>query len=92
MGKADICTWGLHANVRVRALCRPSPLYRAYAPYQQLEYVSESPKLPYGYFGTVVMVLFADRLFQAYAAGELRRHGLGPFAVPASAGRPAAVA
>ena len=63
---------------------------RAWKPYQQLEYVPESPKLPYGYFGTVVLVLFADHLFRAHATAELRRRGLGPFA-PAGA-EPAAVA
>ena len=63
---------------------------RAWKPYQQLEHVPESPKLPYGYFGTVVLVLFADHLFRAHATAELRRRGLGPFA-PAGA-EPAAVA
>jgi alkane 1-monooxygenase len=57
----------------------------AWKPYQHLEYVEESPKLPYGYFGTVVMVLFADHLFRAYAAGELHRRGLGPFGEDRSA-------
>ncbi len=56
----------------------------AWKPYHRLEFVEESPKLPYGYFGTVVMVLFADRRFRAYATEELRRRGLGPFAATAS--------
>lgn len=62
----------------------------AWKPYQQLELRAESPKLPSGYFGTVVMVLFADRRFRAYATAELRRRGLGPFA--AAEPRPAVAA
>jgi alkane 1-monooxygenase len=57
----------------------------AWKPYQQLEHVRESPKLPYGYFGTVWMVLFADDRFRAYATEELRRRRLGPFATAARA-------
>jgi alkane 1-monooxygenase len=56
--------------------------HHAYAsrPYQQLRYFEESPKMPYGYFGTVALALFRDRLLRRMLTKELRRCGLGPFA------------
>ena len=56
--------------------------HHAYAarPYQQLRYVEESPKLPYGYFGTVVLALFRKRQLRDRLAAELERRRLGPFA------------
>lgn len=49
-------------------------------PYQQLQVNEESPRLPYGYFGTVVLVLFANKKFRCLALLELQRRRLGPFA------------
>jgi len=49
-------------------------------PYQQLRYFDESPKLRYGYFGTVTWLIFANRSFRAAMAAELERRKLGPFA------------
>ena len=56
--------------------------HHAYAsrPYQQLRYFDESPKLPYGYFGTVVLLIFRNARFRALMAAELERARLGPFA------------
>jgi alkane 1-monooxygenase len=56
--------------------------HHAYAarPYQQLRFMEESPKLPYGYFGTVLMVLFRNRTLQRIMTAELARKRLGPFA------------
>jgi len=48
-------------------------------PYQQLRYFEESPKLRYGYFGTVVWLLSDNDTFRAAMAKELERKGLGPF-------------
>ena len=48
-------------------------------PYQQLRYCDESPKLPYGYLGTVVL-LNRRRRFEALMTEELKRRRLGPFA------------
>ena len=78
----------LHAGRPLAA--RRSPRVRLARRTSSCATVEESPKLPYGYFGTVVLVLFADHLFRAHATAELRRRGLGPFA-PAAA-EPAAVA
>lgn len=56
--------------------------HHAYAsrPYQQLRYFEESPKLPYGYFGTVVLLIVANARFRKLMTAELERCQLGPFA------------
>lgn len=62
-------------------LTRHSDHHRfAQRPYQDLRLNEDSPRLPYGYFGTVVMVVFRNRQFRRWAAAELERRGLGPFA------------
>lgn len=48
-------------------------------PYQELRHFGESPKLPSGYFGMVVRVIFANRKLRATLTEELRRTRLGPF-------------
>jgi alkane 1-monooxygenase len=48
-------------------------------PYQQLRHFDESPKLPYGYFGSVVMAIFRNGTFRAQLTTELERRRLGPF-------------
>jgi alkane 1-monooxygenase len=54
-------------------------------PYQQLRHLADSPKLPYGYFGTVVFLLVRNGRFREVMTAELQRCRLGPFA---SAGVP----
>jgi alkane 1-monooxygenase len=54
-------------------------------PYQQLRYWEESPKLPYGYFGTVVLLLVRNGRFRELMTQELERRRLGPFADAAPA-------
>lgn len=56
--------------------------HHAYAsrPYQQLRYFEESPKLPYGYFGTVVFLIARNKRFRAVMDRELQRRQLGPYA------------
>ena len=54
-------------------------------PYQQLRYFEESPKLPYGYFGTTLLTLFARRRLRRLLTTELERRELGPFARAATA-------
>jgi alkane 1-monooxygenase len=53
-------------------------------PYQQLRHADPSPKLPSGYFGMVMLAMFANRRFQRLMKDELARRRLGPFAIPAS--------
>jgi len=52
---------------------------QASRPYQQLRYFDASPKLRYGYFGTVVWLLSDNASFRAAMAQELRRRSLGPY-------------
>ncbi|UCE84847.1 MAG: alkane 1-monooxygenase [Deltaproteobacteria bacterium] len=52
-------------------------------PYQQLRHWPESPKLPRGYFGMVVMAFARNRRFQKLMTEELERRRLGPFATSA---------
>lgn len=61
--------------------------HHAYAarPYQQLRFWEESPKLPYGYFGMVMMVWIRNAALQRVMTKELKRRGLGPFAASAEA-------
>jgi alkane 1-monooxygenase len=56
--------------------------HHAYAsrPFHQLRYFEESPKLPYGYFGTTLLTLFARKRIRRLLAQELERRELGPFA------------
>jgi alkane 1-monooxygenase len=56
--------------------------HHAYAsrPYQQLRYFEESPKLPYGYFGTTFLTLFGRKHLRRLLTAELARRELGPFA------------
>jgi alkane 1-monooxygenase len=49
-------------------------------PYPELRHFEESPKLPWGYFGTVVVTLFADSVARRRLRQELERRRLGPFA------------
>jgi len=49
-------------------------------PYQQLRFLEDSPKLPYGYFASVLLAMFRNRRFRELMAAELRRRSLGPFA------------
>jgi len=49
-------------------------------PYHRLRHFQESPKLPYGYFGMVVLADMHNAAFQRRMTAELRRLQLGPFA------------
>jgi hypothetical protein len=49
-------------------------------PYQSLRPWAESPKLPRGYVGMVVLVLFRNAEARRLLEAELRRTKLGPFA------------
>ena len=55
--------------------------HHAYAtrPYQDLRYVEESPKLPFGYWGSVVSAFMRNGWFRHLLKKELRARRLGPF-------------
>jgi alkane 1-monooxygenase len=52
---------------------------RASRPYHLLRRFEDSPKMPAGYYGTVVLALMANARYQALATAELERKRLGPF-------------
>jgi alkane 1-monooxygenase len=49
-------------------------------PYQQLRHWDESPKLPRGYFGMVIMSVVRPEKYHRLMSEELERRQLGPFA------------
>jgi alkane 1-monooxygenase len=51
-------------------------------PYPQLRHWEESPKLPTGYFGMVLLAFARPRRFRHLMSAELERRKLGPFADP----------
>lgn len=53
---------------------------RASRSYHLLRHFDASPKMPRGYYGTVVMALLNNAEYQKLATEELKRRGLGPFA------------
>jgi alkane 1-monooxygenase len=52
---------------------------QASRPFQKLRYFEASPKMPFGYYGTVLCAMFANQKYQELATAELKRKGLGPF-------------
>jgi alkane 1-monooxygenase len=55
---------------------------RASRPYQLLRRFEDSPKMPSGYYGTIVAALLTNSYYQALATAELKRKRLGPFRDP----------
>jgi alkane 1-monooxygenase len=64
---------------------------RASRPYQLLRHFSESPKMPSGYYGTIVLALLRNSYYQEVATAELKHKKLGPFRELAAASSEAAV-
>lgn len=52
---------------------------RASRSYHLLRHFDESPKMPLGYYGTVLMALTNNAKYQEAATAELKARGLGPF-------------
>jgi alkane 1-monooxygenase len=52
---------------------------QASRPYQQLRHFDNTPKMPLGYYGTILMAMFRNARYQKLATEELRRRRLGPF-------------
>ncbi|HVU01354.1 MAG TPA: alkane 1-monooxygenase [Polyangiaceae bacterium] len=52
---------------------------QASRPYQALRYFEQSPKMPLGYYGTILLAMMRNEKYQEYAKAELQRRGLGPF-------------
>jgi len=52
--------------------------------YQTLRYFEESPKMPLGYYGTILLAMFRNEEYQNRAKAELQRRRLGPYRETAS--------
>ena len=52
---------------------------QASRPYQQLRHFDESPKMPRGYYGTLMLATIRNAEYQRLATAELERRKLGPF-------------
>ena len=52
---------------------------RASRPYQLLRHFDDSPKMPAGYYGTIVLALLRNEHYQQLVTAELQRKKLGPF-------------
>jgi alkane 1-monooxygenase len=57
---------------------------QASRPYHQLRFFEETPKMPYGYYGTILLAMFRNARYQELATAELRARRLGPFRDEAS--------
>lgn len=61
---------------------------QASRPYQKLRYFEETPKMPLGYYGTILLAMFRNTRYQELATEELRSRKLGPFRESAPQARP----
>lgn len=52
---------------------------RASRPYHMLRHFDESPKMPSGYYGTIVLAMSRNARYMEIATAELKKRGLGPF-------------
>jgi alkane 1-monooxygenase len=52
---------------------------QASRPFQKLRHFEETAKMPAGYYGTILMAMFANERYRALATAELKRKKLGPF-------------
>lgn len=52
---------------------------QAARPYQKLRHFEDTPKMPLGYYGTILLALFRNERYQALAKAELQHKRLGPF-------------
>jgi alkane 1-monooxygenase len=57
---------------------------RASRPYHMLRRFDDSPKMPAGYYGSVVMAMILNERYRRLATAELKRKQLGPFRLPSS--------
>jgi len=58
---------------------------QASRPYQKLRYFEETPKMPSGYYGSIILALFRNETYRRLATAELKRRNLGPFQATAAA-------
>jgi alkane 1-monooxygenase len=53
--------------------------HRASRPYHRLRHFDDSPKMPRGYYGTLVLAAMRNDTYQELAKAELQRRKLGPY-------------
>jgi alkane 1-monooxygenase len=52
---------------------------QAARPYQKLRHFDETAKMPYGYYGTILLAFLRNERYREVATAELKRKRLGPF-------------
>lgn len=52
---------------------------QAARPYQKLRHFEDTPKMPLGYYGTILLALFRNERYRELATAELKHKRLGPF-------------
>ncbi|MEE9412630.1 MAG: fatty acid desaturase [Methylococcales bacterium] len=84
--KEDILSWETDSWLTLHALIglsKHTDHHRhANKPFQQLDYTASSPQLPYGYFASIFLSIFANAKFQQLVSLELKANNLGPFQKP----------
>lgn len=84
-GSKDILSWETDSWVTQHALIglsKHTDHHRhADKAFQRLQYCPNSPQLPYGYFASIFLSIFANSRFQALASKQLKAKKLGPFAM-----------
>jgi alkane 1-monooxygenase len=79
----DILSWETDSWLTLHSLIGLSKHtdhhHHANKPFQQLDYDANSPQLPYGYFASIFLSIFANDKFQQLATQQLKAKNLGPF-------------
>ncbi len=82
-GNAGILSWETDSWLTQHSLIglsRHTDHHRhASKPFQRLDYCAKSPQLPYGYFASIFLSIFANQRFQYLASQQLKANNLGPF-------------
>ena len=61
---------------------------QAARPYQKLRHFDETPKMPLGYYGTILLAFLKNDRYQELATAELKHKRLGPFRVESDRAEP----
>jgi alkane 1-monooxygenase len=81
--KTDTLSWETNSWVTQHALIglsKHTDHHRhADKDFQRLDYCANSPQLPYGYFASIFLSIFANARFQSLASQQLKAKNLGPF-------------
>ena len=82
-GNSDILSWETDSWLTLHSLIGLSKHtdhhHHADKPFQQRNFCAKSPQLPYGYFASIFLSIFANQRFQLLATQQLKAKNLGPF-------------